>query len=113
MDEQPIMANRALNLTELADVAVATGASMGFNAVEVQLVAKPDAGRSLRFLWGDRETLGAPRIRAPMAYCFSYMNDVGCTRAPRNLVLPEDAAYKSVEWLKGRFAEALLELVDG
>ena len=112
MDEQ-FVTEHSLNLTELADIAVATGADMGFNAVEVQLIANPDAGRSLRFLWGDRETMGAPRIRPPMAYCFSYMNDVECTRAPRNLVLPEDAASKSVDWLRGRFSEALLELADG
>jgi hypothetical protein len=103
------MANSALTLTMLANIACAVGCDMGFNAVGVLRTYDLDSFQAkLKIYWGDAVTMRAHSSRGDCA--LAYANDERCIRAPRSLELPEEALYEPVYDLKARFVGALLEL---
>jgi hypothetical protein len=108
------MANRALDLKELSQVALAAGMNQGFNCAEVQRVYDINVDANiLRFIWGDRANMNARnRLETPMEWGRSYSEEVECSRGPRTLVLPEDVAFEASYDLQKRFAEALLEVAS-
>jgi hypothetical protein len=103
--EMPIM----LTLSMLCNLACAVGIDMGFNAANIQSQFDNNTMEwKLQITWGDAATMKTSR--PPGDYRVAYVEDERCIREPRSLQLSKTALYESVDALKVRFIDALLEL---